>query len=74
MATTRHTTPSESIRPTLRERRRAQRADRAAERALRDDLASYSTPAELIELSALLRRHDDQDAEPIRRIVHWHAA
>ena len=71
MPTTRHLVPTVT---TLLERRRAQRADRQAERALRHDLASYSTPAELIELSALLRLHDDHDAEPIRRIVDWHAA
>ncbi|HLK96059.1 MAG TPA: hypothetical protein VK365_10015 [Nocardioidaceae bacterium] len=49
--------------------RRARRAARAERSRLRAELASYRTPAELLELDAILERHPDADAEPVRRLI-----
>jgi ribosomal 50S subunit-associated protein YjgA (DUF615 family) len=51
------------------ELRRARRAARAERSRLRAELASYRTPAELLELDAILERHPDADAEPVRRLI-----
>jgi hypothetical protein len=49
---------------------RAERAARAARRDLERDLASYTSPAELTELDAILGRHDDDEVADIRRILN----
>jgi hypothetical protein len=38
-------------------------------KALARDLATYTTPAELHELAAILERHPDNQAAEIRRII-----
>ena len=52
--------------PQLRQARRAARDERTR---LRDELASYRTHAEMLELDAILERHSDADAEPVRRLI-----
>ncbi len=54
-----------AIRDELREAREA----RAARKALERDLASYTTPADLNDLDAILVRHSDQETADIRRIL-----
>jgi len=44
--------------------RRARRAARAERSRLRAELASYRTPAELLELDAILERHPDAADPP----------
>jgi len=67
------------LRTALGERRQA----RAAHRAMEAELATYRTPAEVEDLFAALRRHDDSpSAEQMRRIlfanlqgsIHTHTA
>jgi hypothetical protein len=53
-----------------REDLRSRRASRAAHMTLVRELASYSTPAEQIELDAILDRADPEAAEEIRRMIH----
>jgi ribosomal 50S subunit-associated protein YjgA (DUF615 family) len=52
--------------PQLRQARRAARDECTR---LRAELASYRTDAELLELDAILERHPDADAEPVRRLI-----
>jgi hypothetical protein len=64
-----------TVRDELRERRDA----RAHERRLREDLAPYSTPAEIKDLLSAVDREETRDAEVIRSILHenlarYHAA
>jgi hypothetical protein len=54
----------------LRNELRARRAARAAHNALLRDLASYDSPSARAELSAILARHTDEDADEIRNIVN----
>jgi hypothetical protein len=54
-----------AIRDELREAREA----RAARKALERDLASYTTPADLNDLDAILDRHSDEETADIRRIL-----
>jgi hypothetical protein len=49
--------------------RRARLAARAERIALRNDLGCYSSPADRLELSALLYRHDDAETAEIRELV-----
>lgn len=49
--------------------RRARRAARDERTRLRAELASYRTEAEMLELDAILDRHADADAEPVRRLI-----
>lgn len=53
------------LRATLRTRRQ----DRAAERSLRAELASYTTDAEVADLLAALSTHDGAEAERMRSIL-----
>ena len=54
------------LRSAAQERRRT----RASRRALEAELASYRTPAEVEDLFATLRQHDDNaTAEEMRRIL-----
>ncbi len=48
---------------------RVRRRDRAAHAALRRELATYSTPAEVDDLLGALSDHDDSAAEEIRSIL-----
>lgn len=48
---------------------RERRAARAARARLEWELASYTTPAELNDLHAVLDRHSDQETAGIRRIL-----
>jgi hypothetical protein len=48
---------------------RSDRQARAARRALQHELSSYTTPAELNDLEAILDRHSDEDTADIRRFL-----
>jgi hypothetical protein len=64
------TTLSVSIRrPTLRSSFRRLRAERRELRALRDELAQYSTPAQRLELWELLRRHSPEETAQVRALI-----
>ncbi len=54
-----------AVRDDLRERREA----RSARQVLRRQLASYSSPHEIDDLMASVRRRDDAGAEEIRRVL-----
>jgi len=47
---------------------RAHRAARLARRELEAELASYTTPADLDDLEAVLSRSDSDDADVIKRL------
>ena len=49
---------------------RRRRASRAARMTLVREIASYSTPAEQVELDAILDRADPEAAEQIRPMIH----
>jgi hypothetical protein len=68
--TTKTTTP----RLSLAARLRAARAVRTEREALRRDLETFTTHAELLELSAILQRYPDAEGDVIRRELHWTAA
>jgi hypothetical protein len=70
---TTHTMNQKSL-TSVRDRMRARRAARAAEAALLHELAEFHTQADLLELSAMLQRHPDEQSDPIRRAVSWNAA
>jgi hypothetical protein len=53
----------------LKENRRAYKAARAQRIALMNELGRYSSPADRLELSALLYRHDDAETAAIRELV-----
>ena len=59
-----------SVRAHVRDSRDA----RAARARLERELASYSTPAELNDLHAILDRYSDQETADIRRILAAHQA
>ena len=54
----------------IRDEFRARRAERASRKALERDLSSYTTPAELDELDAILGRYEDHEVADIRRIIN----
>ena len=54
-----------------REERRAQHDARCA---LAHELAAFDSPSDLVDLSAILERYNDVDAEEIRRLVDWSPA
>jgi hypothetical protein len=58
--------PTERLRTSVR--RRARRPERSQ---LVADLAGYRSEAELLELSAILSRHDDVVSGPLRDAVNW---
>ena len=70
MMTAKIPTPSLSLAARLR----ASRAARTEREALRKDLESFTTHAELLELSAILQRYSDAETDVIRRELHWTAA
>ena len=49
---------------------RSRRASRAARMTLVRELASYSTPADQIELDAILDRADPDAADEVRQLIH----
>ena len=57
-----------AIRSQLREIL-ADRADRAEQRLLEDDLADYTSEKDLADLGAILDRHTDAETGDIRRIL-----
>jgi hypothetical protein len=54
---------------TLRDEFRKARQARSAHQAMRSALAQYSTPAERLELSAVLRRHTPERAAHVRSFL-----
>jgi hypothetical protein len=66
--------PSPSYSPTPRWREfraelSARRRDRAARQALARELAGYTSPRDLADLAAMLERHPEHEAAPIRRLI-----
>ena len=53
-----------------RDELRSRHASRAAQMTLVRELASYSTPADQIELDAILDRADPDAADEIRPMIH----
>ena len=53
-----------------REDLRSRRASRAARMTLVRELAGYSTPAEQIEMDAILDRADPDAADEVRQLIH----
>ena len=52
----------------------SRRASRASRKRLERELASYSTPAEQIELNAILDRANPEAAATIRPMIHRRVA
>ncbi|HMH90271.1 MAG TPA: hypothetical protein VK586_04215 [Streptosporangiaceae bacterium] len=68
--------PSYSLSPLWREFRAelsARLRDRAARRALARELADYTSPRDLADLEAILDRHPEHEAAPVRRLMAAHA-
>lgn len=53
---------------------RLSRAAHARRAALARDLATFDTPADLLDLSAMLDRYSDQDTAELRAAVRWDRA
>jgi hypothetical protein len=53
---------------------RATRAAHAERALLRKDLETFTTHAELLELSAILDRYPDAEADVVRRELNWSSA
>jgi hypothetical protein len=58
-----------SLWTAIREEHRAVRAARAERKYLERELASYTTPADLNDLDAILDRHSEDETADIRRIL-----
>ena len=59
-----------AIRTSLKSsKREAMRAARAERQALKQDLASYTTPRDLDDLEAILARYSEQETAGIRRMI-----
>ena len=54
-----------------REDRRARRVRHEARADLAHQLAVFTSPSDLLDLSAILARYDDAETEDIRNIVDW---
>ena len=68
--------PSYSLSPLWQEFRAelsACRRDRAARRALARELADYTSERDLADLEAILDRHPEHEADPVRRLMAAHA-
>jgi hypothetical protein len=63
------TRPLASLWTTVRTQLRDSRDAHAARAALARELASYSSPADLDDLDAILDRYSDQETADIRRIL-----
>ena len=59
------------VRPwtALRKEFRVARAARAARKSLEQELAGYTSPADLNDLDAILDRHSDEETADIRSIL-----
>ena len=70
---TNNSTPTQapSFLATVLEQARTRRAER---RRLERELATYTTAAELDDLAAILDRHPDAEAAPVREILARHRA
>ena len=64
-----HNTEHAPLIAVIRDELRERRAARRERRALEAELATYTTAAELDDLSAVLERHTDAEAAEIRRIL-----
>jgi hypothetical protein len=53
-------------------RLRATRAARNDHRILARELSAFRSPADLLELSAILNRYPEAETVQIRRAVEWH--
>jgi hypothetical protein len=60
---------STSTVTTLRDALAARRAQRQARRRLERELASYSSPAERLELEAMIDRHSPEETREVRDIL-----
>ena len=58
-----------SVWTTVRSQLRESRDAHAARASLARELASYSSPADLADLDAILDRYSDQETADIRRIL-----
>ena len=59
-----------AIRTSLKSsKREALRAARAERKALKRDLASYTSPSDLNDLEAILARYSDEETADIRRMI-----
>ena len=59
-----------AIRTSLKSsKREVMRAARAERKALRHDLASYTTPRDLDDLEAILARYSEHETAGIRRLI-----
>ena len=58
-----------SVWTTVRTQLRESRDTHAARASLARELASYSSPADLADLDAILDRYSDQETADIRRIL-----
>jgi hypothetical protein len=63
------TRPLSSLWTTVRTQLRENREERAERARLERELASYSSPADLDDLHAILDRYSDQETADIRRIL-----
>jgi len=63
------TRPLTSLWTTVRAQLRESREERAGRAQLERELASYSSPADLDDLHAILDRYSDQETADIRRIL-----
>jgi hypothetical protein len=52
----------------------ARRAERAAHQHLADELAAFTTPADLLEIESVIDRYSDEDTREIREILTARAA
>ena len=53
----------------IRDEHRRVQAARAARKSLETELASYTSPADLNDLDAILDRHSEEETADIRRIL-----
>jgi hypothetical protein len=64
--------PASSMAPLWQELRAelsSRRRDRAARRVLARELAGYTSPRDLADLEAILDRHPEHEAAPVRRLL-----
>ena len=72
--TSTETTQAPTFLAAVLEQARTRRAQRAERRRLERELATYTTAAELDDLAAILDRHSDAEAAPVREILARHRA
>lgn len=72
--TSTETRQAPSFLATVLEQARTRRAERAQRKQLERELATYTTAADLDDLAAMLDRHSDADAAPVREILSRHRA